>query len=43
MLMKFENALQQEMGTKSTYVSRLKKTTKENILHNVSSLQKRAY
>lgn len=29
MLMKFENALQQEMRTKSTYVSRLKKATKE--------------
>ena len=33
MLMKFENALQQEMRTKSTYVSRLKKATKENVLH----------
>ena len=29
MLMKFENALQQEMRTKSTYVSRFKKATKK--------------
>lgn len=36
MLMEFENALQQEMRTKSTYVSRLKKATKENVLHNIS-------
>ena len=36
MLMKFENALRQEMHAKSTYVSRLKKATKENVLHNVS-------
>ena len=33
MLMKFENALQQEMGTKSTYVSRLKKTTNITFPH----------
>ena len=29
MLMEFENALQQEMRTKSTYVSRFKKATKK--------------
>ena len=36
MLMKFENALRQQMRPKSTYVRRLQKATNENVLHNVS-------